>query len=547
MFCLKVYLTTLALCVPCLNQKPNDALCMTTLPFVPIRQNDITIFVGYAPEDAEQSEKLRQQLSFFKKRMRRLPVDIIDESSLLQADVDRLLVLQQALDRSEIILLLISDTYVNSDFYYQNELLPALDLYKQGKAHVLPIILDFCLWDELPFENLAILPDPDQITADRKRPIMSNGWQSETEPYFLIAKYIREMVADLEKNDTPPAVGALAGAEPDFESLPPPPKPPTAASPSITPAWQPPLNEQSETTANTDDQDDDAAIKEANFSVLPQYHSPIPYPDTSELDMQKTDRLRSLSAAVLPADYALEQSPLTQQYDYNQGIAVGVRDGNWVFWDTQGQLVSPERYDQGVETQHQIARVRQNGKWGWIDQHGNEIVPPQYDDTRTFADKRAKVRRGDLWGWIDPQGNEVIPTQYETTYNFADGLALVKQQGKWGWIDLNGNVMIPLQYETAYLFDKGMALVELNNKWGWIDPQGNTLIAFEYDYAHDFTDNRALVMQQQRWGFIDRQGKLAIALQYADAQWFEDGLAEVATDDERFLIDTDGNRIETIE
>ncbi|MBK9461254.1 MAG: WG repeat-containing protein [Sphingobacteriales bacterium] len=531
-------------------------------PTFSIRDNDITLFVGYVPQDTERSEKLLNQLAFFKKRTRKLPIDIIFESSLVMPDDEVAPTIKKALEKAEIVLLLISDNYVNSDFYYDNQLLLALDLYQKGEIKLVPIIVDFCLWDELPIADLVVLPDPQETEATKKRPISSNQWQSEDEPYFLIARHIRDLVMQLEtayqdaqtqaaikienenknnenNNTTNQPFEPTAGAEPDPEDIPedtnkddeglniPANLPPPVPNKTID------IDKEFESVIKST-----STIKSDVFDELFKNNDLLQDMQNNE----KTPRNRGFSPANLPLNEAVYCS---KYYDFNQGIAIGIKNGEWVFWNTKGEAMPANTYDQGMETQHNMARVRQNDKWGWIDQNGNEIIPLQYDDTRVFGTNGlAKVKKDGLWGWINQSGEEIIALQYENTYNFANGLALVKKNNKWGWINEQGETVIDMLYETAYLFENGKALVELNNKWGWINKQGETVIPFIYDFAHDFSNNMAMVMQNELWGYINPNGEMTIPMQYTDAQWFEDGVAEVEQNNQRFLINLKGEKVD---
>ncbi|MBO0794057.1 MAG: TIR domain-containing protein [Ktedonobacteraceae bacterium] len=62
------------------------------------------------------------------------------------------------LETAQLILLLISPDFLASDYYYEIELQRALEREKQGKAHVIPIILRPCDWHEAPFAYLSCLP-----------------------------------------------------------------------------------------------------------------------------------------------------------------------------------------------------------------------------------------------------------------------------------------------------------------------------------------------------------------------------------------------------
>ena len=51
-------------------------------------------------------------------------------------------------------------------------------------------------------------------------------------------------------------------------------------------------------------------------------------------------------------------------------------------------------------------------------------------------------------------------------------------------------------------------------------------------------------MQNELWGYINPNGEMTIPMQYTDAQWFEDGVAEVEQNNQRFLINLKGEKVD---
>lgn len=558
---------------------------------VSVRNNDITIFVGYAPENAEQSEKLRHQLAFFQKRKRLYPIDFQFETVLMKIgdDYDTLSqTVKELLARSEIIILLISDNFVNSDFHYDEELLVAIEHHKQQNSYVVPVLLDFCLWEELPLDNIPILPDLLEQNAEKKRPVLSKNWQTEDEPFFVITKYISNLIRQIEMDNTlpPPTTEtnnlnqpSSLSKEADF--LPPPDL--TASAGDVPDEIEEKTNEPSLddspksikvpfaitvppiATMIKDDSADDFSTELLENEITTE-RSNSPAKNTLTSGGKKTPKTikrknkKSTKSINDPNLYSMDNprkkkeknSPLDAAscnydavYDYNQGIAIGVKDNQWAFWNSKGEQLPDSSYDAGVETMYDRARIKKNGKWGWINKNGEILVEPQYDDSSVFGENGlAKVKKDNLWGWINQNGKEIIPLQYENTYHFAGGLALVKANNLWGWINERGKIVIPLQYSTAYLFENSMALVEKDDKWGWINPKGKTVIPFDYDFAHDFREGLAVVCKDDRWGYINRKGKIVIPLEYDGAQWFEGGVAEVEKEGEYFFITAKNKRVD---
>src|SRR5260370_35842881 len=62
------------------------------------------------------------------------------------------------LNTAQIILLLISPDFMDSDYCYGIEMKRAMERYEQGKSRVIPIILRPAYWQKTPFGNLQALP-----------------------------------------------------------------------------------------------------------------------------------------------------------------------------------------------------------------------------------------------------------------------------------------------------------------------------------------------------------------------------------------------------
>ncbi len=62
------------------------------------------------------------------------------------------------LNVADIVLLLVSHNFISSQYCYGIEMSRALEREKAGEARVIPIILDYCVWDTAPFGRLTALP-----------------------------------------------------------------------------------------------------------------------------------------------------------------------------------------------------------------------------------------------------------------------------------------------------------------------------------------------------------------------------------------------------
>lgn len=92
------------------------------------------------------------------------------------------------LENSDIILLLVSASFLNSDYCFDKEMARALEKHGEGSAIVIPIILHPCDWHSAPFGNLRATP-PDG------KPV--SMFANQDEALTEVAKDIRKVVETL--------------------------------------------------------------------------------------------------------------------------------------------------------------------------------------------------------------------------------------------------------------------------------------------------------------------------------------------------------------
>lgn len=89
------------------------------------------------------------------------------------------------LEHADIILLLVSQNFIASDYIYDKELKRAMERHEASAASVVPIILSPCDWKTLSFGKLQVLPRDG-------RPVTT--WSNEDEAFLDIAIGIRAVV-----------------------------------------------------------------------------------------------------------------------------------------------------------------------------------------------------------------------------------------------------------------------------------------------------------------------------------------------------------------
>ncbi len=96
------------------------------------------------------------------------------------------------LETADIILLLVSAAFMNSDYCYGKELRRAIRRHERKEARVIPIILSPVDWQIPPLDKLQALP------TDGK-PVTGAGWHSVDDALLNVVKGIRASIRNLQK------------------------------------------------------------------------------------------------------------------------------------------------------------------------------------------------------------------------------------------------------------------------------------------------------------------------------------------------------------
>lgn len=112
--------------------------------------------------------------------------------------------IDQEINRADIILLLVSASFIASTYCYSRELACAMERHEKGEARVVPIIVRDCDWHSAPFGKLKAVP------TDGK-PIVS--WTNFDAAYTDVAKEIRRLV-ESASGTSGVVVGAVAQHRP---------------------------------------------------------------------------------------------------------------------------------------------------------------------------------------------------------------------------------------------------------------------------------------------------------------------------------------------
>lgn len=144
----------------------------------------VKIFFCYAHEDEELRKELEKHL---RPLQRQGLIDLwydrdISAGTNWQDEINR------HLNEAQIILLLVSPDFMNSDYCYSIEMKRALERHQRNEAHVIPVILRPAFWQETPIGKLQVLPK-------NGRPIIArSGLYKKDKAFLEVALGIHEVI-----------------------------------------------------------------------------------------------------------------------------------------------------------------------------------------------------------------------------------------------------------------------------------------------------------------------------------------------------------------
>lgn len=141
----------------------------------------VRVFFSYSHDDEAQRGQLDKHLASLKRQ------DLIaawhDRKLLAGEHIDD--TIRRELETADIILFLVSASFLASDYCYTREMQQALERHARGEARVVPVILRSCDWTSTPLGKLKAVPrDALAITS----------WPNQDEAYTDVAREIRALV-----------------------------------------------------------------------------------------------------------------------------------------------------------------------------------------------------------------------------------------------------------------------------------------------------------------------------------------------------------------
>jgi hypothetical protein len=146
----------------------------------------IEVFFSYSHKDERMREKLETHLS----ALRRENVIAGWHDRKIMPGTEWKGQIDEHIETAQIILLLISAEFLNSDYCYDVELKRAIARHDASDAHVVPIILRPCDWLKTPFGKLQALPRDGKPVSD---------FSTQDHGFSEVARGIRRIVEEMSK------------------------------------------------------------------------------------------------------------------------------------------------------------------------------------------------------------------------------------------------------------------------------------------------------------------------------------------------------------
>jgi TIR domain len=157
-----------------------------TAPTFPNIPAPIDVFISYSHQDNYWRVELEKHLSNLKRDR-----EIADWSDRkIEAGSEWEAELQDKLESSPIILLLISSDFLASKYCYDVEMQRAIERHDAGTAKVIPIILRPCDWQHSKFSKLQVLPQNGEAVT---------LWENQDSAFLDVVQGIRRSVDSLTK------------------------------------------------------------------------------------------------------------------------------------------------------------------------------------------------------------------------------------------------------------------------------------------------------------------------------------------------------------
>lgn len=159
----------------------------------------LKVFISYSHKDEEFRVELEEHLALLRREGQ---ISSWHDRKILPGQ-DWAREIDRELESAELILSLVSSTFIASDYCYAVEMNRALARHQAGEAEVVPILIRPCDWQSAPFAKRQMLPKDGRAVSQ---------WENRDEAWADVASGLRRAVAAIRarRETVKPAVSAAA-------------------------------------------------------------------------------------------------------------------------------------------------------------------------------------------------------------------------------------------------------------------------------------------------------------------------------------------------
>ena len=154
-----------------------------------ITEKPVRIFLSYSHKDDELRAEFVAQI----RALERAHLVTVWHDRRIVPGTNWLKDIHSSLEQAQLVVLLVSADFIDSDYCVGKELARALELQDAGRAKVVPVIVRSCVWKELLFAADQALPKDGKPVCD------SHEWPSHDEAWVDVVEGIKRAALSLRK------------------------------------------------------------------------------------------------------------------------------------------------------------------------------------------------------------------------------------------------------------------------------------------------------------------------------------------------------------
>lgn len=225
-------------------------------------------------------------------------------------------------------------------------------------------------------------------------------------------------------------------------------------------------------------------------------------------------------------------------------------------------VISVKRADGRIEINNSVLKYKKDGLYGLVDFEGNKITDNIYDEISSLEDKygEIKVEKDGKYGAINIKGKTMVKCKYDEIKgdnytedgSYKEGGYIVgnkKDDGmRYGYINNEGKQIIKIEQESLYRVTeiKGEEEILVASKNGRSCIYKGKKQVFDYIYISILYNKESgtfTVQKNKSYGLLDENCEEVIEPKY-DSLLVTGEYVNVSKDDENYIFDLDGNKVE---